>query len=810
VIGSRQRGSPPVGLEACATFVAAAAILLTVCPLLAAGTASDLASAIRENSLDRDECYRVRDLTLIKDDLRIYLTDGYLIFAKPVAGRRIAAFFISQVENGDAEVILRPPNLAERRSLASFIGAPNLDDHFRAAVFLFTGDDYQALTAQMASNPANRKAAEVGALFEGEWTPVLRNVSAGYDTRIAMDLLNLPARPAGLFLAAVESSQLGQYELFDDPESRDQVAAGQITDRNNRAFFDIWTHFPARAGKPHAPLKLEMNDFRIDATVEPDLNLKAVTRVKVRTAVDGLRILPFNVARGMVVSEVTVDGMPAEVLQREAPQGNLGRGEDDLFLVMPPTPLRAGIDYEFEFHHAGRVIVQLAERVFYVAARGNWYPGSGPQFATYDLTFRYPRDWELVTPGEVIEDRIEGELRITRRRPSAPIRLAGFNLGNYAHAQVTGGGYVVDLYANRALDPALAPTPKVVIPPQRPPIRGRGFPERYLFPEFSAPTVDPLARLQRIAESVESALEFMASKFGPPALSHLTVSPIPGNFGQGYPGLIYLSTRSYINPTNGHASPEEDVFYDDLLAVHETAHQWWGAQVASPSYRDDWLMEALANYSALLYLEKNNGSALTENLLDGYRSDLLAKQDNGQPVDSAGPIVFGTRLQSSLEPRAWQAITYGKGSWILQMLRQRMGDERFLSMLREILKRYGRSEITTDQFRVLASEFLPPKSDDPKLEVFFDQWVYGTGIPTLKLTYAVRGKAPSYRVVGTVTQSDVPEGFSTLVPVAIQVAPGRTITQWVRSSSDPATFAVSLRQPPLKLTLDPHHGVLRR
>src|SRR5665811_1646265 len=52
------------------------------------GTAADIARAVRENSFDRDECYRVRDLTVIKEDIRVYLTDGYLIFSKPVAGRR--------------------------------------------------------------------------------------------------------------------------------------------------------------------------------------------------------------------------------------------------------------------------------------------------------------------------------------------------------------------------------------------------------------------------------------------------------------------------------------------------------------------------------------------------------------------------------------------------------------------------------------------------------------------------------------------------------------------------------------------------
>src|SRR6185369_8320083 len=105
-------------------------------------TAADIARAIRENSFDRDECYRVRDLTLVKEDARFYLTDGHLIFSKPVAGRRISAVFTADVEGGDGEVILLPPNRAERASLARFTGSPNMNEHFQAAVFLFTGDDY--------------------------------------------------------------------------------------------------------------------------------------------------------------------------------------------------------------------------------------------------------------------------------------------------------------------------------------------------------------------------------------------------------------------------------------------------------------------------------------------------------------------------------------------------------------------------------------------------------------------------------------------------------------------------------------------
>src|ERR1700683_704622 len=105
---------------------------------LLAGTAADLARALHENSFDRNECYRVRDISIVKEDLKIYLTDGHLIFSKPVAGRRIAAAFMADVDGGDGEVILLPPNSAERASLASYTGSPTLDQHFHAAMFIFT------------------------------------------------------------------------------------------------------------------------------------------------------------------------------------------------------------------------------------------------------------------------------------------------------------------------------------------------------------------------------------------------------------------------------------------------------------------------------------------------------------------------------------------------------------------------------------------------------------------------------------------------------------------------------------------------
>ncbi|HMD71467.1 MAG TPA: M1 family aminopeptidase [Bryobacteraceae bacterium] len=772
-----------------------------------------MARALRETAFDPAECYRVRDLTVFKEDIRIYLTDGHLIFSRPVAGRPVAAVFTADTEGGDGEVLLLPPDRAERRSLAAYIQSPNLDEHFRTVLLLFTGGQHQALAAQMAESPSVRKAPETGELMAERWNPVLHNLAESFQVRLTLDLLGGPRRGdllAGLFSGV----KLGNFDLIYDPESSEQILAAQVVNRNGQTFYDTWTNFRARSlrGTPEPPKSgLLTSSYRIDATVDAGLALTAVTRVKVRTTVEGTLAAPFEIATPMAVTEASVDGQPAEVLQRDSLRPSLARGGNSAFLVVPREPMHAGRDYEFEFHHTGKVIADAGDRIFFVAARGNWYPVHGLQFASYDLRFHYPKDLDLVTPGDVVEDRTEGDWRITRRRTSATIRMAGFNLGNYAHARVERGGYVVDVCANRTLEQALAPRPVEII--SVPAVGRQGKPDPMAnVPVPLATPPDPLARLAGLASEVASAMQFMASKFGPPALPHLTVSPIPGSFGQGFPGLIYLSTLAYLKQNPGSRSPapeSQTLFFEDLMEAHETAHQWWGNRVAAATYRDYWLMEALANYSALMYMEKTKGTHALDVMLDSYRGQLLEKGAGGQTVESAGPIVLGSRLSSSLSPAGWNAITYGKGSWILHMLRRRMGDARFFAMLAAILQRYDHADISTEEFRMLAASFLP-KTDDPRLEAFFDQWVYGTGIPGLKLAYTLKGTAPALRLVGTVTQSDADDNVSVSAPVEIQIARGNTVTEWVRTASEPAAFSVALKQAPLKVTLDPNRAVLRR
>jgi hypothetical protein len=774
-------------------------------------SAADVAREVREISLDAGECYRVRDLALPKDEARFFFTDGYLIFAKPVAGVRMSAVFTADVEGGDAEVLVLPPNRGERRSLASYTGSPNMDEHLTAAVLIFSDDTYAKLTEQIRQNASNKKVPEMGAVMAEHWSQVVRNIAASFQARLVWDVLLGEPQGHGFLAVTMNGKTLGNFDLYYDRSAREQIVLGKLNTRDNRLFFDVWSSFVAKSFRnQETGPNLTLDDFRIEATLQPDLSLSVVTRVKAKPSRGALPVLAFDIAQPMSISAALVDGRPAEVLQRESLRSELLRNVgNEMFLVVPPAPLQPGKEYELEFRHAGKVVFDAGNHVYYVGARANWFPNIGLQFAKYDLTFRYPKDLDLVTAGELVEEHEEGDLRITRRKTSAPIRMAGFNLGQYERVRLKRNGYTLEVCANRAIEPSLESKSPVTATgtPSTPPLRE---PEILMLPpELPA---DPEARLQEIASEIAAALEFYAARFGPPALPTLTVAPVPGRFGQGFPGLIYLSTMSYLAPQNKairSLDAHGRLFFSDILQAHETAHQWWGNVVTSAGYHDEWLMEALADYSALLYLENKNGWQPVALALESYKTNLLQRV-NGQTVESTGPIVLGTRLETSQTPTAYYNITYGKGSWIMHMLRRRMGDERFLAMLADLRKEYERKPLSTEDFRLLAARFLPAKSEDPQLENFFDQWVYGTGIPSLKLSYTVKGKGAAMRLNGTVTQSDVASDFSVLAPVEIQLGHGKTLTKWVQTGEGGVSFSMPVPGAPVKVVLDPNSSVLRR
>src|ERR1035438_879491 len=129
----RQWNAPTAIIHICKTGgshmqLARLSAIFLLTTLAGATSVTDVAHAVLDAGLDSGECYHVRDLHFSADRAKFFFTDGYLILGRPIQGQRVTAFFTTDVEGGDAEVLLLPPNRAERQSLAAYAGSPNLDE----------------------------------------------------------------------------------------------------------------------------------------------------------------------------------------------------------------------------------------------------------------------------------------------------------------------------------------------------------------------------------------------------------------------------------------------------------------------------------------------------------------------------------------------------------------------------------------------------------------------------------------------------------------------------------------------------------
>ncbi len=77
--------------------------------------------------------------------------------------------------------------------------------------------------------------------------------------------------------------------------------------------------------------------------------------------------------------------------------------------------------------------------LFYVGARGTWYPNRGIAMANYDLTFRFPQPWSLIATGNRVSLEREGDGFVGHWVSEQPIPIAGFNLGEYVRSSAKAG-----------------------------------------------------------------------------------------------------------------------------------------------------------------------------------------------------------------------------------------------------------------------------------------------------------------------------------------------------------------------------------
>ncbi|HEV2698130.1 MAG TPA: M1 family aminopeptidase, partial [Terriglobales bacterium] len=540
---------------------------------------------------------------------------------------------------------------------------------------------------------------------------------------------------------------------------------------------------------------------------------------------EGKRLLLFELSRLLQVSKVEAGGEPAEFIHNPAIEGSqLARRGNDVLAVILPTPTHVGQKIELSFDYAGAVLSEAANGLLYVGEHGTWYPNVGFAKASFDLEFSYPSDWTLVATGHRTETKTLGAEQISTWVSERPIPVAGFNLGKFSRTSTRAGTATVSTYATANVERGF---PAAVDPePATPGLMGKTQP----FPLMPPPSLpSPARNAQLVGTTAAKALEFYQQRFGPFPYSELALTQFPGVNSQGWPGLIFLYSYAFLTPGERerlHPDPKLRTVLE-LTTAHEVAHQWWGDLVTWNGYRDQWIMEALANYSALMLLETRNPAAF-HGLMQKFRDDLLAKNHKGQPLTLAGPVTLGLRLSSSVFPDGYEVISYERGTWLVHMLRcmlrdaergkpgnlKRAGDEAFVRALRKLSAEYQAKPVSTiDLINVFESE-LPPSlwyEGRKSLQWFYDGWVNGSSIPSFALRDLKFTDKPSGTVVtGTIVQEHAPDSLVTAVPLYASSGGKNVFVARVFVEGPEFQFHVSAPAGTRKLVLDPEQTLLSR
>jgi hypothetical protein len=222
--------------------------------------------------------------------------------------------------------------------------------------------------------------------------------------------------------------------------------------------------------------------------------------------------------------------------------------------------------------------------------------------------------------------------------------------------------------------------------------------------------------VERILPAVESSLERFSAWFGAYPYPRLTIVDVPEE-GSGAGGMEY---PTFITVGGGYGSPDGDLGgwgdFMEIVAVHETAHQWWQSMVATNEAREPWLDEGFADYATVRFMIDRYGLDSESGFFEGRRNAFLRAPD----VPMLGP--------------AWEfsygeyvAAAYAKPIMALLTLERQVGEETMLRILRAYFERYRFAQPTTADFRAVAEEV----SGQP-LDWFFDGLV--TGEETINYT----------------------------------------------------------------------------
>ena len=225
-------------------------------------------------------------------------------------------------------------------------------------------------------------------------------------------------------------------------------------------------------------------------------------------------------------------------------------------------------------------------------------------------------------------------------------------------------------------------------------------------------------------EAAEQAIPIYNKWFGRYPYSQFTI--VEGCFGWAgneCGALVMIDDRMFNMPHIAKA-------YPTYLLQHELCHQWWYNVVGTNGYAETWMDEGLATYFS---------HRLNDRLL-GQNNELLAYPKglrwlpNIRRDDFRSYSMIGTWARGEAHPCVQEmpkyehlvnlsAATYDRGSKVVGMIEERLGEPAFFQFMQQIFTKYQFRILRVADFQRELEAFTGHSWED-----FFRHWVYGTGM----------------------------------------------------------------------------------
>jgi hypothetical protein len=726
----------------------------------------------------------VNNLVLKKDAGVFMLRSGAVYFIKPTEGKTTGAVFI-----GSGEFSLTPPVDVEKKHLSIFVDAPEVKESFDGLTMFFTDETLEQIKkspgVQMATGgPQAEKARSLYREKEG----ILKNtLHYNIDSRVLADYYAPQRR--GFFFAFIDGARYGKLTYAIDPLGLAEVYPEQIA---LISFGDstggIWTAFHTEdeykkgtATSWQDRRSYDIKNHKIDTTVS-GTRISVVDEITLEMREANSRFLPFDLFRTLRVKSVKDETGNALVFIQEK------KDEDADFGVILPAAKEVGKPFKITVEYDGvEALREAGTGNFILIPRSTWYPNnpnsSFGDRATFDITFRIPKKFTMVGVGTRIgEEKLEGELKVSQwSSDGVELAVAGFNYGDFKQKELKDPttGLDLEVYTNKVLPDEIRSLQVQVEQAEN----------------AGAVTGTTLGSLntgsmgETVLNEAQNSTRIYTGFFGKLPYKRVAMTQQPaGFFGQAWPTLVFMPYTAFFGQT--HLSQlfgvkgGTDGFWREV-AAHEVAHQWWGHMVGWTSYRDQWMSEGFSEFSTSLFIlyVKKDLNKFNDFWAEQRRRILEASPaTKGRKPFTVGPVTQGYRLNSAKTGNIAQNMIYPKGAYILHMIRMMMydhrggtGDSRFQKMMQDFLASNYNKDVSTNDFKLAVEKHMLPSMDlggNGKMDWFFDEWVYGSDMPSYKLTYSTASEGGKTILNGQLTQSGVSDSFRMLVPIYMDFGKG--------------------------------------